>query len=184
MFAGFSVNYALSASNTFLIIYGIKIGIASNEAALLYSVLLFGTIFSIPIGYLTDHINRRFLMIFSAFLALICVFLLYFNQNHDNIYLLLFLTFGCMTGIKLPAIVLINEKYKPTQRLAVNAAFAKFCLIGNITGIFTTGAIMKLSGPKGLWLSIIIILSLFIIFCIYNYVSKLIKGDLMEASKD
>lgn len=180
MFAGFSVNYALSAANAFLIIYGIKIGIASSEAALLYSVLLFGTIFSIPIGYLTDHINRRFLMIFSAFLALICVFLLYFNQNHDNIYLLLFLTFGCMTGIKLPAIVLINEKYKPTQRLAVNAAFAKFSLMGNITGIFITGAIMKIAGPSGLWLSLIIILSLFIIFCTYNYMAKFLRGGFKD----
>ncbi len=178
MLAGFCVNYSMSAASTFLIIYGIKIGMPKNDAALLYSVLLFGTVFSIPIGYLTDVINKRFMMIFSAFLALICAILLFLNTDYRNIYFLLFLAFGCMVGVKLPALVLINEKYKPTQRLAVNAAFAKFSLMGNIVGIFTTGAIMKIFGPKGLWLSLILIFLSFIIFCKYNYWRKFAKGEL------
>jgi len=178
MFAGFCVNYALSSASAFLIIYGLKIGMSQSEAALLYSVLLFGTIFSIPLGYLTDIINRRFLMIASTALSLVCVISLYLNQDHSRISILLFLTFGCMMGIKLPAIVLINEKYKPTQRLAVNAAFAKFSLIGNIIGIFSTGAIMKLYGAKGLWASLSIIFSIYLAFCLANYIKKIFKGEL------
>ncbi len=178
MFAGFCVNYAMSSANAFLIIYGIKIGMSHSDSALLYSVLLFGTIFSIPLGYLTDIINRRFLMIFSAFLALMCIISLIYNTNPQKTYLLLFLTFGCMTGMKLPAIVLINEKYKPTQRLAVNAAFAKFSLIGNIFGIFCTGAIMNSYGPNGLWASLAIILNFYLIFCLFNYFKKFLKGEL------
>ncbi len=178
MFAGFCVNYSLASANAFLIIYGMRIGMTESNAALLYSVLLFGTIFSIPLGYLTDLVNRRFLMIFSAFLSLICIISLFFNENPENIYLLLFLTFGCMTGMKLPAIVLINEKYKPTQRLAVNAAFAKFSLLGNLFGIFCTGAMMKTFGTQGLWASLAIILSFYIILCIGNYARKLWRGDL------
>lgn len=178
MFAGFCVNYVSSSASVFLIIYGIKSGMNHNEAALLYSVLLFGTIFSIPLGYLTDLINRRFLMIFSAFLALFCSLFQFFNHDIQEIYLLLFLTFGFITGMKLPAVVLINEKYKPTQRLAVNAAFSKFSLIGNIFGIFCTGSLMKNFGPNALWTSHIIILTLFLAFCMINYVKKAIKGEL------
>ncbi len=178
MFAGFCVNYAVSSASAFLIIYGLKIGMSQSESSLLYSVLLFGTIFSIPLGYLTDLVNRRFLMITSTALSLTCVILLYFNQNHHQIYLLLFLTFGCMVGIKLPAIVLINEKYKPTQRLAVNAAFAKFSLMGNIVGIFSTGAIMRAYGAKGLWLSLSFILSFYLVFCSVNYIIKAWRGEL------
>lgn len=161
MLAGFCVNYSLSSASAFLIIYGIKIGLPPSEAALLYSVLLFGTVFSVPLGYLTDIVNRRILMISCAALSLICVLALYINEDPANIHALLFITFGCMMGTKLPALVLINEKYKPTQRLAVNSAFTKFSLMGNIVGIFTTGMIMKLSGPSGLWLSLVLVLTFF-----------------------
>lgn len=178
MLAGFCVNYSISSASAFLIIYGLKIHMPQNEASMLYSALLFGTIFSIPLGYLTDIVNRRILMISCAALSLLCVLTLYFNEDPTKINVLLFLTFGCMMGIKLPAIILINEKYKPTQRLAVNAAFAKFCLMGNIVGIFTTGAIMKLSGASGLWLSLSIILSLYLIFCANNYIMKAWRGEL------
>jgi MFS family permease len=177
MLAAFCVSYAMSSSSAFLIIYGIKIGMPENEASLLLSVLLFGTIFYIPIGYLADIMSRRFLMIFSAIFALTFAYMLHINQFPHKIYPLLFLMFGALAGVKLPAIVLINEKYKPTQRLAVNNAFSRISLLGNIVGLFTTGAIMKSTGPQGLWLSVIVILSLFLFFCCLNYTKKIIKKE-------
>lgn len=178
MFAGFSVSYAMSSASAFLIIYGIKVGMPENQASLLLSVLLFGTILYLPIGYLTDLLNRRMLMISFAALALTCVIILLNSQNHDNIYLMLFLMFGCLSGMKLPAIVLINEKYKPTQRLAVNSAFSRVSLLGNVFGLMLTGMIMKTVGANGLWISIIIILSLFLVFCLANYVQKIFRGEM------
>ena len=47
MFAGFCVNYSLSSTSAFLIIYGLNIGLPEGEETMLYSVLLFCTIFSI-----------------------------------------------------------------------------------------------------------------------------------------
>lgn len=178
MFAGFCVNYTISSSTAFLVIYGIKIGMSQSDASLLLSVLLFGTIFSVPIGYISDLLNRRFLMIFSGFLSLICMCFLYKNDSLHEMYLILFLTFGCLMGMKLPAIVLINDKYKPTQHLAVNSAFSKFSLMGNIAGIFFTGAIMREFGAYGLWLSNIFILSLFLIFCAGNYLRKFLRHEI------
>ncbi len=177
MFAGFCVNYVISSSNAFLIIYGIKIGMPEGESSLLLSIFLFGSIFSIPIAYMVDTLNRRFLMMFSALLSIICIYLLYTNQDQDRIYILLFIMFGCLMGTKLSAVVLINEKYKPTQRLAVNSAFAKISLCGNIFGIFLTGTIMKVTGSGGLWISSMFILSLFLIFCGLNYCRKILRKE-------
>ncbi len=177
MFAGFAVSYAMSSSSAFLIIYGIRMGLPKDEASLLLSVLLFGTIFSIPIGYLADIFNRRMMMISSTVLALIFALSLYFNHDETKIHVLLFLMFGCLAGIKLPALVLINEKYKPTQRLAVNSAFSRFSLIGNICGLFTTGAVMKCCGPQGLWLSVSVILFVFLVFCCHNYFTKIMNNE-------
>lgn len=178
MFAGFCVSYSMSSAGSFLIIYGIKVGMTPSDASLLLSVLLFGSIFSIPFGYLADLLNRRFMMISCAVLSLFCIVTLYNNSDPQRMYVLVFLMFGCMIGMKLPAVVLINEKYKATQRLAVNSAFSKFSLIGNIFGIFCTGAIMKSFGPKGLWISVMIILALFLLFCCYNYLTKFLKKEL------
>ncbi len=169
MFASFAASYAMSSSSTFLIIYGLRIGMSIEQASLLLSVLLFGTIFSIPIGYLADIFNRRLMMMFSAFCALTFAIMLFFSHDLAKIESLLFLMFGALVGIRLPALVLINEQYKPSQRLAVNSAFARIGLIGNICGLFITGFIIKYCGPQGLWLSIIIILLCFLSFCLHNY---------------
>ena len=179
MFGGFTFSYSQASINAFLIIYGIKSGMMENQASLLFSVLLFGTIFSLPMGYLTDTINRRFLMIFSSFGSLVCAILLLLTNDLKITYALLFLMFGLMIGIKLPALILINEKYKPTQRLAVNSAFSRFCFIGSICGIFCTGAIMELIGPYGLWISVILILFLYLSFSICNYWHKFVSKTLL-----
>jgi MFS family permease len=169
MFGGFTFNYVQSSISTFLIIYGIRSGMEIGQASLLFSVLLFGTVFSVPMGYFTDIINRRFLMLVSTTLSFICAVSLFFTHDVIMMAILLFLLFGFMIGIKLPALILINEKYKPTQRLAVNSAFAKICLTGNIFGIFITGAIMEVAGPKGLWFSIIAMLFLYLALNIKTY---------------
>lgn len=178
MFAGFSVSYAMSAASAFLIIYGIRIGMPQDQASLLLSVLLFGTIFYIPLGYLTDLLNRRMMMISFTALSLFCTYQLYDVAGSQQIYTLLFLLFGCLSGIKLPAVVLINEKYKPTQRLAVNSAFSRFSLIGNVTGLICTGGIMDKFGAQGLWLSLMLILTFFLSFCLINYTQKFLRGQM------
>jgi MFS family permease len=174
MFGGFTFNYVQASVSTFLIIYGIRSGLEVGQASLLFSVLLFGTIFSIPMGYFTDIINRRFLIMVCTTLSFVCAVSLFFVHSVTIMATLLFLLFGFMIGIKLPALILINEKYKPTQRLAVNSAFAKVCFTGNIFGIFITGAIMEVVGAKGLWFSIIGMLFIYLFLNILTYWHKFI----------
>lgn len=178
MFAGFTTNYVVSAISAFAIIYGIQIGMSKDEAAMLLSTFLLGSVFSIPISYLTNILNRRLMMIVFATATLSCIFLAYRVGNPLELHTSLFAIFVCSIGIKLPAIVLINEKYKPTKRLAVNSIFSKFCLIGNVFGIFVTGATMKAFGPQGLWISSMLVLSLFLFFCFLNYTGKFWHGNL------
>ncbi len=176
MFGGFSFNYANASVHSFLVIYGLKIGMNITQASLLFSVLLFGTVFSIPIGFITDRINRRFIMLSCTIISLILAILIPMSHNLDITAALLFLMFGFSIGIKLPALILINEKYKPTQRLAVVSAFNKMCQIGSICGISATGLSMKLFGPYGLWSSIILVLSIYLLFTIANYLHRFTRN--------
>ena len=176
-FAGFTMSYIMASCSAFSIIYGIKIGMTQSEASMLFSSLLFGTIFYTVFGFLCNYFNRRFLIILSAFSSLYVIYLINYYGNNENIFILLFLLFSSMSGIKLPTLVLINEKYKPTQRLIVNSAFTRVALIGTICGLLTTGALMKHFGHSGLWLSCAIILTCFIAFWFLNYLYKFLNND-------
>jgi predicted MFS family arabinose efflux permease len=176
-FAGFTMSFIMASCSAFSIIYGIKIGMTPSEASMLLSSLLFGTIFYTVFGFLCNYFNRRFLIILSAFCSLYIIYVINFYGDNENIFTLFFLLFGAMSGMKLPTLVLINEKYKPTQRLIVNSAFTRVALIGTICGLLTTGVLMKNFGHSGLWLSCSIILACFIIFWFLNYLNKIINND-------
>ena len=192
MFSGFVSSYCLSSVNAFVIIYGIKIGLAETDAAMLYSIFLFGTIFSIPVGFLTDLVNKRIMIFFSLIFAWFVSLFLFVNQftvssnlSFVSLKIMLFLLFGSLAGVKLPAIVLINEKYQPTERLAVNSAFARFGLIGNITGLVISGILMYMIGKSGLWISVFMALSLFLTFFLTNiFIKKKQKLSLFSGSSD
>lgn len=179
MFGGFSFNYANSSVHSFLVIYGLKSGMDAAQSSLLFSVLLLGTLFSIPIGFLTDRINRRFIMFICTLTSLIFAIFIFISHDIHRISTPLFLMFGFSIGIKLPALILINEKYKPTQRLAVISAFNKICLIGSICGVCSTGLFMRMVGPMGLWISIISALTIYLLFTLYNYSLKFLRGELV-----
>lgn len=174
MFGGFCASYAMSSCSAFAIIYGIHgHHMDKAEASLLLSSFLFGTAFYIPLGFLCNHFNRRFIMIFSAIMALLCIGEIYFNSNRQNIFLMFFLLYGSLSGIKLTSMVLISEKYKSTQRLAVNSAYSRITLLGTIFGLLITGMMMRNFENKGLWISVALILTIFLIFCLGNYGAKL-----------
>ncbi|MFM6972686.1 MAG: MFS transporter [Alphaproteobacteria bacterium] len=176
-FSGFTFSYIMASCSAFCVIYGLKSGLSKNESSMLLSALLFGTVFYIPIGILCNIFNRRFIMIFSAILSLYIIYLINFFGDKENINILFFLLFSVISGMKLPTLVLINEKYKSTQRLMVNSAFTRVALIGVIFGLITTGNFMKYFGYRGLWYSCTIILIIFITFWFLNYLNKILNKN-------
>jgi hypothetical protein len=51
-------------------------------------------------------------------------------------------------------------------------------LIGNITGLICTGGIMDKFGAQGLWISLMLILTFFLSFCLINYTQKFLRGQI------
>lgn len=176
-FSGFAFSFIMSSCTAFCIIYGIKNGMSKEEAPMLLSALLLGTIFYMPLGFLCNYFNRRFLIILSAISSAYIIYLIKNYSDNENIFILFFILFGIMSGMKLPTIVLINEKYKSTQRLIVNSAFSRVSLIGTICGIFITGIMMKNFQHHGLWISSQIMLNSFIVFWFLNYLYKIFKNE-------
>jgi len=174
----FTASFIMSSIGAFSIIYGLQLGMNQNNASILLTSLLFGTVFNIPIGILCNYINKRFIILFNAICALIIVLILLKFNSNQNIYFLFFLLYGFMSGIKLPANVLINEKYQSNERLIVLNAFARVSIIGTICGILNSGIAMKYLGSNGLWVTYVGILLIFLIFWTINYILKFINHSI------
>jgi MFS family permease len=178
MISGFSFSYVMCSCSAFSIIYGLKIGLDESQSSLLLTYLLLGNIAFIPISYLCNKLNLRFLMICFSVISLSLIINISKIENFENLHLYFFILFVCLSGIKLPTLVLINEKYKSTQRLAVNSAFTQVTLLGAVFGLITTGIAIKAFGYQGLWYSTGGILVLHLIFCFLNYAKKIIFGEI------
>lgn len=178
MFSGFSFNFAMSSCSAFAIIYGLRVGMSEESASLLLSALLIGTISYLPLSLLCNIFNLRFLVIFFSIISLLIICKIFILENYNYLHFYFFILFSSLAGMKLPTLVLINEKYKPSQRLAVNSSFTKVALTGSICGLLSTGVLIKIYGYKGLWLSSAGILLIFIIFWLINYFIKFFKGQL------
>lgn len=174
----FTASFIMSSIGAFSIIYGLQLGMNQNNASILLTSLLFGTVFNIPIGILCNYINKRFIILFNAICALIVVLILLKFNSNQNIYFLFFLLYGFMSGVKLPANVLINEKYQSNERLIVLNAFARVSIIGTICGILNSGIAMKYLGSNGLWVTYVGILLIFLIFWTINYILKFINHSI------
>jgi predicted MFS family arabinose efflux permease len=178
MISGFSFSYVMCSCSAFSIIYGLKIGLDESQSSLLLTYLLLGNIAFIPMSYLCNKFNLRFLMICFSLISLYSIINISKIENFENLHLYFFILFVCLSGIKLPTLVLINEKYKSTQRLAVNSAFTQVTLLGAVFGLITTGIAIKAFGYQGLWYSTGGILVLHLIFCFLNYAKKIIFGEI------
>jgi MFS family permease len=174
----FTSSFIMSSVGVFSIIYGLQIGMPQNKAAILLTALFFGTIFNIPIGILCNYISIRFIILFSTISSIIVIYLLYNYRTEENIFLLFFLLYGFMSGIKLPANVLINEKYQANQRIIVMSTFSRVSITGTICGIINTGLSMKFLGTQGIWITYFIMLIIFLFFWIFNYIFKFINHSL------
>jgi MFS family permease len=168
----------MSSSGAFSIIYGLQLGMDQGDASMLLTALFFGTIFNLPIGILCNYVNKRFIILFFSICSTIIIYLLFQYRTNENIYLLFFLLYGSMSGIKLPANVLINEKYQSSQRLIVSSLYARISITGTIFGILNTGISMKYLGSQGIWITYLIVLIIFLIFWITNYISKFINHSI------
>jgi len=182
MISGFSYSFILTSCTSFAVVYGLKIGMEPKKASLLLSAFLFGTIFYVPIGWFCSMVKLRFLMIFGAVLSLCCVIYIFLFLNTQNIFWLFFCLFVSLSLMKLPTVILINEKYSNTQRLVANSAFSRLTLLGSITGLVVVGFLNITYPQKGLWIASGFMLLTFLIFCLGNYIYKLYYKKIVFSS--
>lgn len=135
-----------------LSLFGIKAGLSENAAILTTSVHLAGAVVcQIPLGYLTDKVNRSGLLGVVAFGGL-CATVTIWQSTPDSFifWAALFLNGGLLMGLYTISLAIIGSRFSGRGMAGANAAFIMCFEVGIMMGAPTSGAAMEWAGSDGL----------------------------------
>jgi MFS family permease len=133
-------------------VYAVRLGYTEAHAALIATAIAAGSIlFQYPIGWLTDHMDRRRLLAICAASGVIGSALTPFAVSVPVLFYLLLLVWGgVILGIYSVGLTLLGERFKGHQLASANAAFVLAYCMGLLVGPAVEGAALQLWDPHGL----------------------------------
>ena len=140
----------------------------------------FGAISQWPIGYLSDKIDRRIILIGTTFIASgLCLFIV----ASSYISLIVFFVFVALySSMCLPmyslAVAHINDFLKPDEIVAASSSFAILVGIGAVMGPILVSSFMSLMGPNGYFVYLLIGHTLLGLFGLYRMAKRAKPEDL------
>ncbi len=132
-------------------VYGLDSGLETSFVSLALSVSILGNTFlQVPLGWAADKTSRRGMMIFCACMAAIGVMALPYLINIPHLLLPTLFVWGAVSGgLYTMAMVELGDRFKGSELIAGNAAFAIAFGLGGIIGGPTTGIVMEAVGKQG-----------------------------------
>lgn len=139
------------AATSFLALYAIQSGWSERAATLLLSVMLLGaTVMQVPIGWVGDRTNRRYLLIILALMACGGALLWPMAIRQPALaYPLLFVWDGAFASLYSVAMAAAGNRYRNGDLIAIYALCSLAWGIGSFTGPAISAAAMQAS-PHGL----------------------------------
>jgi MFS family permease len=141
-----------AAVMTLLPIWGVRIGLGDRLGAATVSAIYFGAIaLQVPIGWLSDKLERRLVLRLCAASGLVGAALLPLaSGTMPALFTLLFLWGGFTTAIYPIALTLAGERFRGAALVNVNAAIVIGYGLGALTGPVLGGAALDAWNPQGL----------------------------------
>ncbi|MBP5855720.1 MFS transporter [Marivibrio halodurans] len=153
-----------TAMLSLLPIYGLRHGLAQEEAVLLLSVAVAGTVvLQAPLGLLADRVNRRALLLIVGTVGLAGALLLPLVLAETWLrWPLLFIWGGTVAGLYTVALADLGARFEGGALAAANALFVMNYCIGSLLGPSVAGSAMDAVGPDGFVLTVSTALGLFL----------------------
>lgn len=136
----------------FLVIYGLRNGLSAQAAAFLLTMFMTGSILlEMPIATISDRFDRRYVILISVLLNLICATYLPIAIYTDYLaWILLVLWGGVCGGTYSVALAVVGERFRGDDLVAANSAFTLMNNAGGVIGMVLVGISMHLFGSDGL----------------------------------
>ena len=134
-------------------VYTQKIAMTTAEGAtLLAAVLAGGAIAQMPIGRISDKVDRRLVMIVCGLVGVVsAVVLSLFGPNHIYvIYAAGFMTGSVLYPVYALNVAHANDRAGPDEYVSISSAIMILYGLGTVSGPVMGGALMETVGPRGL----------------------------------
>jgi MFS family permease len=149
--AGFVFGAIEQGSFAFLTLYGEKLGYTPTDAALLLTLFGLGNVASqIPLGLLSDRMNRRVLLLACGTLGLLGTLAMPTASGTPfDMMVLVFLTGGVVGGLYTVGLALLGARFTGSELATANAAFVMLYSLGMLFGAPAVGVAFDMVEPHG-----------------------------------
>ncbi|NHQ61098.1 MFS transporter [Chlorobium sp. BLA1] len=155
----------------FITLYGMRNSLPLHESALLLSCFMMGALLlEAPLTWVSDFIDRRYVIVIAAFMTMICaVYLPIAIYVNYQAFILLFLWGGVTGAIYSTSLALIGDKYEGDELVSANAGYSIMEASGGTAGILLIGSAMEVLGSDGLPYVIMLASILYFSFALTRY---------------
>ena len=158
LIAVFAFGIIESSALTMVPIYGLHLGLNETKALILLTLFITGSIIlQLPLGWISDRIDRYYILKICTILGLCSSIALLFLFKYDwALWLCLFLIGGTIAGTYTLSLAIIGDLYNGVKLATAISLFAMIFAIGSTLGPIASGYIMRLWDPHGLILVLVI----------------------------
>jgi len=149
----------------FLPLYSLRRGLTGSEAAILLTVAELGNVgLQLPLGLISDRVDRRKLLLACASIALVGSLLIpHLAIDSWAMWATVFFTTGICAGLYTVGLALLGARFDGAALATANAAFVMLYSVGLIVGPTAVGGGMQLLDPHGFAWTIAMFLALYVL---------------------
>ena len=161
-------------------VYATAKGLSIFEVSIFMVIITsFGALSQWPIGYLSDKMDRRIILIGVTFVSsALCVLILGSSYISLTLFFILTALYSC---VSLPmyslAIAHTNDFLEQNEIVAASSAFVRLIGIGSILGPLIVSGIMSITGPNGFHIYLVIVHALLGVFGLYRMTKRAVPTD-------
>ncbi len=150
-FAALAFGAAESAMLAFLPVYGLRLGFDADKAALFISVATLGNVvLQIPLGMISDSLDRRYLLLLCALVGIGgAVLMPVLAETPYALFADLFIWGGVTAGLYTIGLAHLGARFSGTDLANANSAFVMMYAAGMLIGPASVGSGMQIWNPHG-----------------------------------
>ena len=168
------VSIVYMAGSALLPVYGARLGLSQNGAALLVTMMLAGSVLAQwPVGWACDRfMARRAVLIVCSVAGALFGLAIPFTIDNWTLWPVVFCWGGFSLGVYTVTMTLAGDRFKGTRLAQAMAVFGILWGMGALLGPAVGGAIMDLAGPHGLPVGLSAAAIAFALFAAYRGIGR------------
>ncbi len=155
-------------------IFGIEAGLSVAQISIFVSaIFLGGLVLQFPIGWVSDRMDRRILILTSAFTGVLAALIGWFFGGSFNALLVAgFLMGGSSNPLYALLIAYMNDYLQPEDMAAASGGLIFVNGLGAIIGPILTGWAMSKFGAQGFWVYLFVVMLALVAYVAYRMTQR------------